>query len=124
MITVRLRLRGSTLVVEIQDDRRAPKLVVPRGLGGKPSGVETLPRGKQLVVLGSYDDAVRRAAEEASREVAVIPDTALHGFEPEPGWVVEGYSTVFWNSMCMNRNSGLALNTSRIVSFSGSSLKC
>jgi hypothetical protein len=49
MITVRLRLRGATLVVEVQDDRHAPKLVVPRGLGDKQSGVETLPRGKQLV---------------------------------------------------------------------------
>lgn len=46
-------------------------------------------------VLGSYDDAVRRAAEQASREVAVVADTALHGFEPEPRWVVEGYSTIF-----------------------------
>jgi diaminopropionate ammonia-lyase len=47
------------------------------------------------VVLGSYDDAVRRAAEQASREVAVVPDTALYGFEPEPRWVIEGYTTIF-----------------------------
>jgi hypothetical protein len=49
MITVRLRLRGNTIVVEIQDDRSAPKLVVPRGLGGRSSGIEVLPRGQQLV---------------------------------------------------------------------------
>jgi len=49
MITVRLRLRGNTVVVEIQDDRTAPKLVVPRSLSSKRAGVETLPRGKQLI---------------------------------------------------------------------------
>lgn len=49
MINVRLRLRGTTLSVEVEDDRSSPKLVVPRGLGDKPCGVETLPRGKQLV---------------------------------------------------------------------------
>ena len=30
-----------------------------------------------------------------------------------------GHSTIFWNSRCMNRNSGFALNTSRIASFVG-----
>ena len=49
MITVRLRLRGSTVAVEVQDHRPAPRLVGPRSLSGKPSGVEILPRGKQLI---------------------------------------------------------------------------
>ncbi len=49
MITVRLRLRGSTISVEVEDERPTPKLRVPRGLSGKPSGVETLSRGKQLI---------------------------------------------------------------------------
>jgi hypothetical protein len=49
MITVRLRLRGNSVVIEIQDDRTAPKLVVPRSLASKRAGVETLPRGKQLI---------------------------------------------------------------------------
>lgn len=49
MITVRLRLRGNTTVVEVQDDRPAPKLVVPRSLTNKRAGVETLPRGAQLI---------------------------------------------------------------------------
>ena len=49
MITVRLRLRGNTVVIEIQDDRSTPKLVVPRSVGNKASGVETLSRGRQLL---------------------------------------------------------------------------
>jgi hypothetical protein len=49
MINVRLRLRGSTIVVEIEDDRRTPTLVVPRSLSGRKAGVETTRRGKQLV---------------------------------------------------------------------------
>jgi hypothetical protein len=49
MITIRLRLRGSTVVVELQDDRSSPRLVVPRSLGNKASGIETLSRGRQLI---------------------------------------------------------------------------
>jgi hypothetical protein len=49
MITVRLRLRGGTVVVEIQDDRSTPKLIVPRGLGNKAAGLETISRGRQLL---------------------------------------------------------------------------
>ena len=49
MITIRLRLRGSTVVVELQDDRSSPRLVVPRSLSGKVSGIETLSRGRQLI---------------------------------------------------------------------------
>jgi hypothetical protein len=49
MITVRLRLRGATAVVEVQDDRPAPRLVVPRSLANKRAGVETLPGSRQLI---------------------------------------------------------------------------
>src|SRR5215469_16797292 len=35
-----------------------------------------------------------------------------------------GHSTIFWNRRCMNRNSGLALNTRRMQSSFSSSLKC
>ena len=49
MITVRLRLRGATVVVEVQDDRSSPRLVVPRSLANKRSGIETLSRGRQLI---------------------------------------------------------------------------
>ena len=35
-----------------------------------------------------------------------------------------GYSATFWNSMCMNRNSGLAFITSETRSSSSEALKC
>ncbi|WP_171166975.1 diaminopropionate ammonia-lyase [Streptomyces sp. I05A-00742] len=47
-------------------------------------------------VAGSYDDAVRLAAEAAGAPDAVlVQDTAWPGYERVPGWIVEGYSTLF-----------------------------
>lgn len=48
------------------------------------------------VVNGTYDDAVRRSAEEANERCLVISDTAWPGYEDVPRWVIEGYSTIFW----------------------------
>ncbi len=47
-------------------------------------------------VSGSYDEAVRQAAE-AAREpsAALVQDTAWPGYEQVPGWIAEGYSTLF-----------------------------
>ncbi len=47
------------------------------------------------VVDGSYDDAVERAAEEASDDVLVVSDTSWAGYVDVPRWVIEGYSTIF-----------------------------
>ncbi len=49
-----------------------------------------------IVVAGTYDDAVRRADED-SRATGwqVIADTAYPGYLEIPGWVMEGYSTMF-----------------------------
>jgi len=48
------------------------------------------------VVPGGYDDAVRRSAEQASERCLVISDTSWPGYEEVPAWVIEGYSTIFW----------------------------
>ena len=48
------------------------------------------------VVEGSYDDAVERAAREASDRCLVVSDTSWAGYEQIPQWVMEGYSTVLW----------------------------
>jgi diaminopropionate ammonia-lyase len=48
------------------------------------------------VVDGTYDDAVGRSAEEASEKCLVISDTSWPGYENVPRWVIEGYSTIFW----------------------------
>jgi len=47
------------------------------------------------VVAGSYEDAVRVAAELADERHLVISDTSWPGYEEVPLWVIEGYSTIF-----------------------------
>ncbi|MFH8794787.1 pyridoxal-phosphate dependent enzyme [Streptomyces sp. NPDC017941] len=45
---------------------------------------------------GSYDLAVRAAADAARAEGSVlVQDTAWEGYEEVPAWIVEGYSTLF-----------------------------
>lgn len=50
------------------------------------------------VVEGSYDDAVARAAAEAGERCLVIADTAWPGYEEVPAWVIDGYSTILWET--------------------------
>ncbi|MGH9213996.1 MAG: diaminopropionate ammonia-lyase [Acidimicrobiales bacterium] len=47
------------------------------------------------VVDGTYDDAVARSAALASETNLVVSDTSWPGYEDAPGWVIEGYSTIF-----------------------------
>jgi diaminopropionate ammonia-lyase len=48
------------------------------------------------VVDGTYDEAVERSAREAGERCLVISDTSWPGYEDVPRWVIEGYSTIFW----------------------------
>lgn len=46
-------------------------------------------------VPGTYDEAVRRAADAASApDTILIQDSAWPGYERIPAWIVEGYSTL------------------------------
>jgi diaminopropionate ammonia-lyase len=47
-------------------------------------------------VAGTYDDAVQLAAD-ATRDpgTALVQDAGWPGYEQVPGWIVEGYSTLF-----------------------------
>ena len=47
------------------------------------------------VVDGSYDDAVALSAAAASERRLVISDTSWPGYEEVPGWVADGYATIF-----------------------------
>ena len=47
------------------------------------------------VVDGSYDDAVMLSASLADDDHIVISDTSWPGYEDVPGWVADGYSTIF-----------------------------
>lgn len=48
-------------------------------------------------VRGTYDEAVRRAAETSAADpgAVLVQDTAWPGYEQIPAWIVEGYSTLF-----------------------------
>lgn len=47
------------------------------------------------VVEGSYDDAVRRSAQDLDDRTLVISDTSWPGYATVPADVVHGYSTIF-----------------------------
>jgi len=47
------------------------------------------------IVEGGYDEAVQRAASLADDEHLVISDTSWPGYEEVPGWVADGYATIF-----------------------------
>lgn len=52
--------------------------------------------GEAVVVDGNYDDAVRRAAQEADdRGGILIQDTAWEGYETIPRRIMQGYLTLF-----------------------------
>lgn len=48
------------------------------------------------VVDGTYDDAVARSAADVGERCLVISDTSWPGYERVLRWVIEGYSTIFW----------------------------
>ena len=49
-----------------------------------------------MYVDGSYDDAVRAAARLGDEDgYVLVQDTAWDGYEDVPGWIVDGYDTLF-----------------------------
>ncbi len=72
------------------------RIYVPRGTArARIEGIES--EGAQVkVVDGTYDEAVARAAQDASDRCLVISDTSWPGYEDVPRWVMEGYSTIMW----------------------------
>ncbi|HRN29235.1 MAG TPA: pyridoxal-phosphate dependent enzyme, partial [Terrimesophilobacter sp.] len=73
------------------------RIYIPRS-GVHPSAIQAIrDEGAEVVeVIGSYDDAVATAAAEAQqRGDVLVQDTAWEGYEEVPGWIVEGYATLF-----------------------------
>ena len=71
-------------------------IVIPDGV--HPSAVQAIrdEGGDVRVLSGSYDHAVAAAAELAQTPDAIlVQDTAWPGYEEIPGWIVEGYATLF-----------------------------
>lgn len=76
-------------------------IFLPEGV--HPSAVQAIrDEGATVTVLpGSYDDAVAAAAQHVENsagdgvERLLVQDTAWDGYEDVPGWIVDGYSTLF-----------------------------
>lgn len=47
------------------------------------------------IVDGDYDAAVRRSAQDEGPHCVVVSDTSWPGYEQIPGWVIDGYTTIF-----------------------------
>lgn len=52
--------------------------------------------GAEVIVGGSYDEAVFRAAAEAEDNGLLIQDTAWNGYTQIPEWIIQGYLSLFW----------------------------
>jgi diaminopropionate ammonia-lyase len=61
-------------------------------------------------VQGSYDDAVIAAARLAAEVGGILlQDTAWPGYEQVPGWIVEGYATLFAEADSQLATAGLGV---------------
>ena len=71
------------------------RIYVPNGSAA--ARVEAIKsEGAEVIVEGTYERAIARAQRELGSNDLLIQDTALEGYEEIPGWIVEGYSTLFW----------------------------
>lgn len=66
--------------------------------GTVPARIEAIAaEGAEVVVVdGSYDDAVAQAAAQQGEKSILIQDTSWEGYETVNHWIIEGYSTLFW----------------------------
>ena len=72
------------------------KIVMPQGT--ERARIKAIESEGAAVILvdGDYDQAVTAAAHEQSPRTWLIQDTAWPGYETIPRWIIEGYSTMFW----------------------------
>ena len=75
---------------------RRAHVFVPRGVHATAVAAIAAEGAQVTDIAGTYDEAVRVAAE-AAREpgTALVQDAGWPGYEQVPTWVVEGYSTLF-----------------------------
>lgn len=84
------------------------RIFVPAG-GIHPSAVAAIRgEGAEVVELETdYDQTVTAAADYAAEHGAVlVQDTAWDGYEEVPGWIVDGYSTLFREIDAQLRDAG------------------
>jgi diaminopropionate ammonia-lyase len=72
------------------------RIFVPDGV--HPAAVQAIrDEGADVTTVpADYDEAVRTATRYAADTGGIlVQDTAWHGYEEVPGWIVDGYSTLF-----------------------------
>lgn len=75
---------------------RRAVIVIPRGVSDVAIDAIRDEAADVRVIEGDYDAAVRTAAEYAVATGGVlVQDTAWDGYEEVPGWIVDGYETLF-----------------------------
>lgn len=87
---------------------RPARIFVPAG-GIHPSAVAAIRgEGAEVVELdANYDQTVAASADYATEQGAVlVQDTAWDGYEEVPGWIVDGYSTLFREIDVQLRHAG------------------
>ncbi len=68
------------------------------------------------VVDGNYDDAVRRAAEDAEKNGwYVVSDTSWDGYEEIPTWIMQGYTSILLEAQEQFSGMGIVKPTHVIV---------
>ncbi len=73
-------------------------IVVPEGTARARIEAITSEGATLEIVAGTYDDAVERSAAMAARDpvgTVVVSDTSWPGYQLVPGWVIDGYGTMF-----------------------------
>ncbi len=73
----------------------AARILVPAGTAAARIEAIAAEGADVEVVDGSYDEAVELAAQAAGEQHLVISDTSWPGYEEVPGWVADGYATIF-----------------------------
>ena len=71
-------------------------IFVPSGVHPTAVAAISAEGARVTEITGSYDDAVRLAAKAAGEPGAeLVQDAGWPGYEQVPGWIVDGYSTLF-----------------------------
>ncbi|HEX2578209.1 MAG TPA: diaminopropionate ammonia-lyase [Aquihabitans sp.] len=71
------------------------EILVPEGTAQARIDAIASEGASVTVVDGTYDDAIAASAALASADHLVVSDTSWPGYAEVPGWVIDGYATIF-----------------------------
>ncbi len=96
---------GFPCKIYVHSETSQPRIDAIRGFGAQVTVVE-----------GNYDDAVRRAAEDAEKfGWHVVSDTSWPGYEEIPTWIMQGYTSIMLEVQEQFSGMGLVKPTHVIV---------